>query len=616
MQLDYHNILFLYLTRTEGSRKEIQKRRHKIAKRVVQRFINKYSSKGKFVGDDAIHLILELQQNLEKEMEKIISRKSIYYWFHLYRRIPPVASFVQESKQTVWLYRNILETAFLKYGRTSTGNELVFSTENNPVPIEKIASGNYLASLKSFSLDRISPEFDKNYGVFLGEFDFNDLLEIYSLEALAFEYWWTTVCERRIYKGGELIVKFDEFYVENDQETEKLMEIYDKRGGALNDLTTTSGVSVSRFKDNPILLPKYNTERLPSNIFPYHLIFGLPYKISDIIKGKFIPNFLWVPFDFSYYYAANQFTEEGFTKKYGFSLKSFVTICFSIVFQAILFSRETGNALDLMNRSYRHFTSMEAYIDELYDLITQNNFQKRITGKEDVEITKEEIALVLNELTLKENREALSLKTMGPRSLIFPSTNEGSFVLDFAALLPILLTITHFVDSNEKEKGVVFEEYVIEKLKDKGFDLWVSQKELKQEDGTAKEIDVSFIYKNVLFICDCKSNKMSFVYGTRGDKKSLEHRKRKITDNLRDVDEQAEWLAKTRQGSNYTIPEQVEYIVPLVVSPFTEYIWSYSDDLWLTEDIPRVLLPRELAELNYDKEIEKIINKGFVRKIN
>ncbi|MGX6444064.1 hypothetical protein ACWM35_12685 [Neobacillus sp. K501] len=609
IDFEYHLPLFMYLPK--GQDKELSKNgRLRKGKKIVQSVTKKYFDKGPFKDEDALNIVTEIQDKLEAAMKEIISKKSIYYWFHLYRRIGPITSF-NETRQTLWLYRNIMEVAFLKHGKFEVSNELIWSTEDSPVPREKIASGNYLKAMERFEKDKSISV--KNYGIFLGEFGVKDFIEIYHLEGLAYEYWRTTVCIRRIHKGGNLIVKFHEYYVENDEESNLLMKIYDKRENGV--ISTTTGIAVSKILDKPMLLSQYNIERVSTKDYPYQIMFGLPLEIEDLIMDKPVPNFIWQPFDFTYYYLSHKCLEDEFEEKFGFTLKGFVYTCYLITSQAIFSSIEQPNAaLELMKRSYRHYTSIDEYVDELLDMSQNKDFQEIIP--DGININREEIYTILNELTLKEDREHLSLRTLGPRALILPSYKRGNnFIIDYAALLPILLTITHFLNFNETKKGTLFEDYVEGELEDKDFKLWVCQKELKQEDETSKEIDVSFIYKNVLFICECKANKMSLVYNTIGDKKALNHRKKKMVKALNEVDSKADWLIKDIKGTNYSIPEEVEYIIPIVVSPFEEYIWEYSEELWLTSNVPRILLPSEILDLNYEAKIEDIIKRPFVRKL-
>jgi len=95
----------------------------------------------------------------------------------------------------------------------------------------------------------------------------------------------------------------------------------------------------------------------------------------------------------------------------------------------------------------------------------------------------------------------------------------------------------------------------------------------------------------------------------------LNFRKKKFEAKLKRPDELAEWLAEHRRGTNFEIPENIDVIVPLVVSPFVEYIWSNSELLWLTSEIPRVCVPEELGSIANTDMLSQIVKKPFVHYI-
>jgi len=110
---DYHYFLFEYMH--EKVENKLLQERERNVKEIVSYYTSIFSHMSGTNNDEAIRFIYMLQERLEQKLKEIISTKGLLYWFHLYRRIAPVASFGGESKQTVWLYRNILETAFVKW---------------------------------------------------------------------------------------------------------------------------------------------------------------------------------------------------------------------------------------------------------------------------------------------------------------------------------------------------------------------------------------------------------------------------------------------------------------------------------------------------------------------
>jgi len=98
---EYHQILFHYFNSI--SPVDIEKERHVISAKVINKHIEKYTESIS-EGINGEEFLLELQKKIENEMAAIISRRSVYYWMHLYRRIGVIKSF-GETETTLSLYR-------------------------------------------------------------------------------------------------------------------------------------------------------------------------------------------------------------------------------------------------------------------------------------------------------------------------------------------------------------------------------------------------------------------------------------------------------------------------------------------------------------------------------
>ena len=118
-----------------------------------------------------------------------------------------------------------------------------------------------------------------------------------------------------------------------------------------------------------------------------------------------------------------------------------------------------------------------------------------------------------------------------------------------------------------------------------------------------------------MFIGELKSHMRSLAY-INGEKKSLDFRQSLLENALKEADQKALWLRKHRSGANYSIPSTVTRIIPFVVSSFVEYIWSKDENLWLTDEIPRICSAKE-CELLYSKDVAGAIgNKSYVVKLD
>ncbi len=608
--LDYHNVLFSYMGLS--LRRNLKKNRDRPANLIIGRFIGKYDDSESLEFDDAVNAIRDIQNMIEDKMCQMISRKGIYYWFHLYRRIAPKETF-GEDPQTLILYRNILECAFLKYGKINCGNEIVMSKPGHLINSSEIASGHFKKALINTGANKKMFD-EKKEGIFLGKYDYNDALEIYQLERLAFEYWHTTVCYRRLNKGGKLIINRTGYFVLNDPEADRLIGIYDKRGTKFDDFSSSSGVLLNHklleANKGISLVPQYNSNEISEIDYPQQQLF-LSRFLHDGDK-EIIYNFVWVPFNFDYYYVANEFYSEEFLKTFGYRIEAFVQTLYSLIQSEVYFcltdDRPVGR--ELLKRAYRRFSSIDKLVDNLIFISTHD----KITSLSDYKLTKEDALSVLKNLSYNRTyRNNISLNTIGPRCLIFPSVDNGINV-DYASVIFILRTMMHFLKPTEDKKGHLFEDVVIERLKTVGVPMWLNKKKLYGNDNTSREIDISFIIGDILFIAELKANVQSITY-IEGNKATLQHRQKKNLEGIHQVEDKVKWLLNHNKGRNFFINENINYITSILVTPFTEYIWSSESDLWIDDEIPRVCTVSECCLLPKVIDIEDFKKKPYVMKL-
>jgi len=605
VHLDYHLILFPYLIKKY--KLNINEERKKDSNKIVDLHIKSNKHKIQACKFDATKFINTLQIKLEERMKEIISTKSIYYWIHLYRRIPPVASFNNESKQTVDLYRNILENAIVKYGNRETKDELVGNFADGLINVRDIANGYYLEALKELNIEKEIDELQA--GVFLGNFDKNELIEIFTLERLAYEFWRTTVCIRRINKNG-FFWAYGSFYgVKNPDEIESLMKSYDSRGGGIEGIVSSTGITLFTSEVSSIVacLPKYNVEQFTLNEFPTHRIFDINFPKE--LLGRFRPNFTWWPVDFDFYYKSNEFYKESFFERYGYKLESFIYTLYLILFRELLLTSKELIGIENIMRGYRNITNYESLIEDLIYYYESGKAEKKYL----FDINRTEVTKVLLDLTHPLDTSSVSLVTLGPRYLFIPAFNQD-FIIDYSAIMPILLTKMHFLEVNEDKKGHLFEDIVIDSLKNKNINVWECKKKLIHQDGTSKEIDISFVYRDILFVGELKVNNMSLSF-IKGDEASLKYRKKKLLENLAQADEKVAWMLRHTKGTNFTIPDGVKAIVPFLITPFIEYIWTKDTNMWLSETVPRICTYYEIEKICTDEVLAQLVCKPFYNEL-
>jgi hypothetical protein len=607
VHFEYHIPLFAYLLKNREA--ELLRLREEPTRTIILTNLSLLQHRSPYTDLAALSIIKALQSRLERELQNLIEGKGIYYWFHLYRRFAPGSNFDCDSLRTIALYREITESAFLKYGAAECGAELVQLEEKGKIAPASIASGLYVEALKDIGLK--PPFLHLAPSVYLGEFDFSNLVELCQIERLAYEYWKTTACLRRLHKGGVLHVEEEHYFVVNTASTEKLIDAYDRRGSPLCDMTTTSGVMMhpeNMLGGGISLCPQYNLERITEETCPQHRVFG------SSVPESLAANFLWVPVDFDYYYRQHQFCHEQFEQMHGVSLASFVHTLLLVCRQAIANSRFRNGipGVGLMQRAYQYMGSIEDYEKELVWLSTHEGMRLPSSGTQALDAR--QLSSVLQSVTLDiQRRSSINLTTRGPRVLLFPA-RENKLVVDYAAILPILSTYTHFLTDQVEGKGHLFEDSLKRRLEARELELWAFRRLLKHADGSSREIDLAFIVGNALIICELKSISRSFAFEI-GETQALEFRKNKLVSALDEVDEKVRWLEGRKRGVNYEIPGSVVLLVPIVISPFCEYLWSTDMSLWATEDIPRVCIPSELERLLDEDHLKDTLSRPFVRHV-
>jgi len=124
-----------------------------------------------------------------------------------------------------------------------------------------------------------------------------------------------------------------------------------------------------------------------------------------------------------------------------------------------------------------------------------------------------------------------------------------------------------------------------------------------------RQIDYAVAIDSHLVIAECKAVGRSIGFD-RGDPQSIKYRTDNVVElSLSQVDEKANWLAIHQVGRNYNIAKY-DYILPIAISPFVEFIPSQDTRYWVTKDIPRVLMPEEFEQLlNHIHTVTHAFNK-------
>src|SRR5688500_18037164 len=118
LSLEYYQLVFQWIHQTRTD--EIQQALLHDPDRHFSKFFSSLGSPTEFCGQSGHDLLRPYLDVLEAGFKTVLSKHSILYWLHLYRRIAPVLSSLHSNKtdeNTTALVRDIAECAICKYGR-------------------------------------------------------------------------------------------------------------------------------------------------------------------------------------------------------------------------------------------------------------------------------------------------------------------------------------------------------------------------------------------------------------------------------------------------------------------------------------------------------------------
>jgi len=596
----YHSLVYLKYLNQIGEDSEMVRNQERYLVRKDHFHLIPYPHT--YIGETAEGILESYLRKIEERIKEILRQHQILYWFHTYRRLAPYNTFQDRQITTVGLYRKTLEMAFLKYGKKSWQNDMTFGKNAKP---EEMMSGIPYREHDNF---RPLPQ-----DLYVTKFDIEDFIQLLNIEALAHEFYKCTALLRTVYKGGKLYIESpDVFWVINDNETEFLIKNYDGRMSKVN-FATMLGVPFDfpnfNFQGSTVLIPCYNIGLIKYNKLVVNQIKLEPFDGSL----KYIPNFNLIPFDIKSFYEVHKPIAPEIGRILGFSYEALMQFLTSLLFRLYLQMKDNPrNEFQIMQRGYTIIHDISLFTSDIYE---GTRFARKILGSK-VKVSLEEIKKVINYLTyIKTDYEKLSLWTRGPEKL-FILFKKNRYCVNYEALNNILYSMFHGLRITEGFKGVILEKFLRKKLsKIPSVHQWKFHKKLIYSDTEKREIDYSFIFRDILFMCECKAMNRSVDY-ERGKRKALEFRKEKLQKALKKNDDRADWLSRHKKGRNYNIPRSVNIICPIVISPFLEYIWSKDSELWLTDDTPRILTPDEMEEFIKGCDIEKVYQRPYIKYVS
>lgn len=573
------------------------KKPKEIRSKLVKKYKDKINNK-----EHSYEALMAILNDLENEFKKVISKHSCFYWLHLFRRIAPVLSPSignRTDETTTMEVRDIAEQAIFKFGTTSGKLDLLPS---NSIPFNKILGG-ILQKILSGSHAPII-EFYKhllasNKQLVIGDFRASDLADIYKIEGLAYQYWYIGAKLRASGKGVKVFTTDDESIEEyRTPDQIFLIENFDNRTNRNNlgeGFTSNVGTLIFQgndVEDNILILAALNITRYPlSDFFPKH-------TFDKEFSPNYLPGFIRV----DKYYESHKYLEKHFEKKHGFGLKEFCHA--SLLISQLLAG---WNSLKITNLDdnghllyYQKFQRGYLYHSgEIGDIKTE--ILKMMDASKQVstfsaERTIEQLDKILDFLTLTSKKQSLvSLWSSGPRYIFIPFQNH--FICDYSAWFTIFRTLFFGLRNYDpaSKKGIEFEDTFASMAKKNGLEVVIQSKDIRS--GTQKrEVDVGVRINNHLYLLECKAAERPIDFAI-GNPKSINSRIKDFSDKISQATSLEGFVKKNKQGDNYDFSWATE-VTGIVVSPYTEWIWSKSEDLWLPdhENTPRILSAHEAID--------------------
>lgn len=589
--LGYHQLPFMLLHHELNKIGYTSENPHPIRGSFWQLLTPQYYSRS-----EAIELLKKYLISIEREMKKIISRASLAYWLHLYRRLSPGPICRDKQPYTIGLTRAALEAAIQKYGTPSPCNRI---GQTKDIDQAEIFCG--LLQSPKFEFVRKHLESSPNQLV-LTKFTHLELIEFYDLERLAYEVWRTGALLRIIGKGAPFKVGEPPEYIwdERSNELNELVVNFDKRHNTGTEVTST-GVyyqNEDATKEGFIFLPVYNLKNIMGEeLNPF---FGSLFQAQIPPEMKF--NFIWIPFNIRSFRLSHLEFANTFEDKYRVSFDAVLSVIVSLAYRVIHLWITTNCSILLhyWQRAYEGPYEMEIIAKEIRKYLPKALEILQINNSE---IGNLNLDAAIHFWDLASSKDIIDLAYSGPHSIFLPY-NEVRRFIDYTWILRRLYDFFVGVNiPNQNFKGDALEIAV-------GRETSILPKgPCYSINGDKKQIDCAYAIENHLVIVECKAVNKSIAFD-RGDPKALNYRREQVVErSISEIDEKANWLAKNPLGTNYDI-SNFDDILPIAVSPFVEFIHSTNRYYWISKEVPRVLTPQELKELLKN---EVIINASFNR---
>lgn len=539
---------------------------------------------GQYSSSEIRPLLGQYMRGLEIEMQSVIECECLVYWLHVYRRLFPGCIGADKKPTTAMLVRSTMDAALQKYAPIAPLGRVAMSTDVDPSAIlgGLLMSGEFRET-RDFVL--ASPM------LVLTDFGTQQLRELYDLEKLAYEVWRTSAMLRITGKGAPVVVD-DSVHCVRDSRSDDLDDsvvLFDRRnerGAAAASSHTATVYSDSPMPEEAVVLPHFNVGGF---VFEGEVLRALEAAVGARLTMPFKPNFLWAPMNLRAYYRAHRPFAEAFRVRHGVSLESVLCIVAALSRRAFAARSIRGPswAFQQMQRGYEGPRPKDYILEELRGFTGRGLHVLGLDPTETQSIDVE-AGFAFWELT-DSIRAAIDVQYAGPHSVFVPF-GEAAYYIDYAWITRRLADLFFGLTLEDQNfKGDALEEIVRSGVQA------LPSTPCQAADGTSRQVDASYRLGRDLVIAECRACWRSVAF-ERGEPSALAYRAGKIDEAIEDVDEKARWFGCHRRGRNYDA-SWASRVVPVVVTPFVEYLPTWERRYWLAEASPRVMTPQELDEL-------------------
>ncbi|KHT22269.1 hypothetical protein [Pectobacterium carotovorum] len=549
---------------------------------------------------------------IEAEFKRMLSKHSVFYWLHIYRRIAPcLAQDIGNNtdEETVIVVRSHLEQAIYKFGELSKNDDYSLSSD---VEFNDILGGMLFHSMRKYfpksKIDLYACKIKEEKQWVLTSFSEQSIIDIYYLEGIAYQYWYLLAKMRAI--GKNISTMIDDFGVINEFRTDEqkfLIESFDKRNSENSPsfgMTSNVGTFIpSQIDDvnNTIFCAMMNSMRYELSSFGF-----------QGSNGNFSPNFLPFFVNGNSFYDSHKYLEKKFSNKFNFGLLEFCQLIkilsnLGLSSYRILKIRNTSKDFrefmfiyNNFQRGYKTYSicrsELKSSIIEIYD----NLKAKKSIRNSSLDSQLDDI---LDFITLKEDgQKNIGIWSNGPKPILIDSC--GNYILDYSSIYYIFKNLFFGLRNydSENKKGFEFEDSLCDLLKAEGFDVILNSSIIKIGDNK-REVDVGVRLNNKLYLFECKCFERPLNFDI-GDPDTIKYRVEELDKKLTQADTLIDFITNNIKGDNYDFSWATD-ISSYVVSSYTEWVWSKEKRLWSKNlTIPRIVSVYEaLKLLKLDKNL-------------